>query len=99
MFAICIDALSASRQLSRDLSEAKLFIALLKVLTMFLSSELCSLIVFASSSIPPEREIKFLSLNQLAIYAIGGYGQLRFTIQHYLQPYILHISEDQGDET
>jgi hypothetical protein len=49
---------------------------------MFLSSELCSLIVFASSS--TEREIKFLSLN-LVMRAIGGYGQLRFTIHQHLE--------------
>jgi hypothetical protein len=35
--------------------------------------------VFASSS--TEREIKFLSLN-LVMRAIGGYGQLRFTIRY-----------------
>src|ERR1700693_2207754 len=79
MFAICIDAFSASRQLSSDLSEAKLFIALLKVLTVFLCSELCSFIVFASSSISPDREREFLSLTQLAICAIGDYGQLRLS--------------------
>jgi len=83
MFAICIDAFSASRQLSSDLSEAKLFIALLKVLTVFLCSELCSLIVFASSSMSPDRESEFLSLAQLAISATGDYGQLRLSARHF----------------
>src|SRR5713226_813935 len=96
MFAICIDAFSASRQLSSDLSEAKLFIALLKVLTVFLCSELCSLIVFASSSISPDREREFLPLTQLAMCAIGNYGQLRLSARHCLPTKIYHILECQA---